>query len=29
MGQMQLQVHLVAENILAEWTADDWLYRVL
>lgn len=29
MGQMQLQVHFVAEDILAEWTADDGLNRVL
>lgn len=29
MGQMQLEVHFVAEDILAEGTADDRLYRVL
>lgn len=29
MGQMQLEVHFVAEDILAEGTANDWLYRVL
>lgn len=27
--QVQLQVHLVAEDVLAEWTADDRLHRVL
>ena len=29
MCQVQLEVHLVAENVLAEGTADDWLHRVL
>lgn len=28
-SEMQLQVDLVAEDILAQWTADHWLHGML
>lgn len=28
-GEMQLQMNLVAQDVLAQWAADHWLHRML